>query len=123
MKDGSIRWPETYEPKNANAYGGILPDGTFERYTLINYCCQAQGQWKDSIELPVEIPFYLFPYIQKNCQRVKGAIGSLEYIYYDTEEHLSQNSNEKFGTYPSIAEDLFSKFVIKMYYCYYKGNT
>ena len=84
MKSGSIKWDDE-DGTNKNSKGGTLPNGTFDDDTLIVYCCQDQGRWSDSIELPLDKPFYLLPHNSRNCQRVKGAKTTLEYIIYDTE--------------------------------------
>jgi hypothetical protein len=57
MKSGSIKWDDE-DGTNKNSKGGTLPNGTFDDDTLIEYCCQDQGLWSDSIELPLDKPFY-----------------------------------------------------------------
>ncbi|VDI25369.1 Hypothetical predicted protein [Mytilus galloprovincialis] len=36
---GSILWDDE-DKRNSNAFEGILPSGTFDKDTLINYCCR-----------------------------------------------------------------------------------
>ena len=116
MKKGSIKWDDE-DSNNDNKKSGILPDGTFDQDTIIEYCCQDQGVWTNSIELPVDKPFYLLPHASINCQRVKGAINTLDYITYDTEE---ENNHDDFT--PSHAFTVNGKGLPKIYYCYYEGE-
>lgn len=58
------------------------------------------------------------PYGSQNCQRVKGAISSLEHIIYDTEDN--QNWDEYTGAHAHLEE--LSQSLLKVYYCYYEGN-
>ena len=118
MKSGAIKWDDE-DTSNNNMHGGILPNGTFNRHeTLIEYCCQDQGHWNDSIELPVDKPFYLLPYNSQNCQRVKGAISTLDYIIYDTEE---DNNYDSFTSSHVFTDK--NKGLPKIFYCYYKGKV
>ena len=62
-------------------------------------------------------PFYLLPYGSRNCQRVKWAVSSLEYIVYDTEDY---DNRDKF-----VGDHVFTdkvKGLPKVYYCYYEGT-
>lgn len=120
MKEGFIKWDdEDFPNKNSNAKHGVLPDGDYDSDsdTKILYCCNDQGDWKQSIDLPVHEPFYLLPYQSDDCQRVKGALSTLEYIAYDTEE---DNNHDDFQR--SHAYTTGEKGQPKVYYCYYKGK-
>lgn len=115
LTSGFIKWDEE-DTKNNNIKSGILPSGTFDDNTKIEYCCQV-GSSTASIELPVEKPFYLLPHNTNDCQRVKGAISTLEYIVYDTEE---ENNHDEFNQ-----DHVFTnkeKGLPKIYYCYYEGK-
>ena len=119
MFDGSIKWDDE-DNQNRNYQSGILPDGTDDSdsygSTTIKYCCQEHGYWFNSIELPVDRPFYLLPHKSPHCQRVKWALSSLEFIVYDTE---NENNNDKFSGSHVYAEEVES--LPKIYYCYYEG--
>ena len=117
MVSGSIKWDDENN-SNSNRYQEILPDGSYSPDTLINYCCQIQGKWYSSIELPVQIPFYLLPYGSTNCQRVKWAISSLEYIVYNTEDN---KNNDKFTGSHVFSDQVQS--LPKVFYCYYQGES
>ena len=116
MKSGFIEWDDDDINPNKNNVSGTLPNGTFDQDTIIRYCCQDQGRWTDSIELPVDKPFYLLPH-SSHCQRVKGAISTLDYIIYDTENN---NNYDKFSQYHVFTNK--DKNLPKIYYCYYKGK-
>ena len=113
---GYIKWDDE-DSENTNNAGGTLPNGTFNYDTLIRYCCQDQGLWTNSIQLPVDKPFYLLPYSSKSCQRVRGAISTLDYIIFDTEDTI--NHDEFASSHVFTNKD---KNLPKIYYCYYKGN-
>ena len=123
MKDGFIKWDDEDNPnKDGNDKHGILPDGEFgttdgnDFDTKISYCCIDQGDWKQSIELPVNEPFYLLPHQSKNCQRVKGALSTLEHITYDTEDSNNHDALQGSHAYKDDVNGLPT-----IYYCYYKG--
>ena len=118
MKEGFIKWDdEDFPNKDKNDKHGILPDGDYkEKDTQISYCCNDQGDWKQSIALPINEPFYLLPHKSDNCQRVKGALSTLEKITYDTEE---DNNHDNF--HASHAYTTGGKGIPTIYYCYYTG--
>jgi hypothetical protein len=116
MNSGSIKWDDE-DSQNNNSFGGTLPDGNFDGDTLIEFCCQNQGLWSNSIQLPVDKPFYLLPRNSQNCQRVKGAISTLDYIIFDTED--SNNHDTFILSHVFAIED---KSLPKIYYCYYRGK-
>ena len=116
MKSGQIKWDDE-DTGNTNNFGGSLPDGTFDDDTIIKYCCQDQGLWTKSIQLPVDKPFYLLPYNSKSCQRVRGAISTLDYINFDTE------NTDNFDAFtPSHVFANKDRSLPKIYYCYYEGK-
>ena len=114
MASGWVYWDDE-DSKNGNRKGGYLPDGSYDKDTKIEYCCQTDGNWYDSIELPVSKPFYLLTssstYTPK-CQMVKWEFSYLEYIVFDTED----DNNLDFKS----AQHLFLDGE-KKYYCYYEG--
>ena len=116
MKSGFIKWDDE-DRLTVNMHAGILPDGTFDSNTKIFYCCQDQGRWSESIELPVDRPFYLLPHNSSNCQRVKGAVSTLEYITYDTENFA--NIDKLNGSHVFAREN---EYGLTIYYCYYVGK-
>ena len=117
MTEGSIRWDDE-DSHNKNGYSGYLPDYDNDfAGVILYYCCHTAGKWYKPIELPTEKPFYLLPYGSRNCQRVKWAVSSLEYIVYDTEDTDNLDEFEGDHVFTDKVESL-----PKVYYCYYEGN-
>ncbi|XP_028403903.1 uncharacterized protein LOC114526488 [Dendronephthya gigantea] len=83
-------------------------------YTSLFYCCQNRGKWYNSIQLPTEKPFYLLPYGSRNCQRVLGAVSSLEYIVFDTKDQSLFFWGHRVFTEGNTS-------LPKIFYCYYEG--
>ncbi|XP_072015764.1 uncharacterized protein [Amphiura filiformis] len=81
-------------------------------HTKIQYCCSTHGNRNKSIDLPLAIPFYLFPYGNNVCQKVQNMDVRLEYISWPSMEVLED------GTHP------YTEGGSKVYYCYYipKGS-
>ena len=123
MSSGSVKWDDEDDfPRRVNDRGGQLPDGTYDRDTTINYCCRTNGNWYDSIELPVMKPFYLLTsnsLSSPKCQMVKWAKSRMEYILFDTED--DNNRDNLSGNHVFVnTSDSFGR--LNFYYCYYKGN-
>lgn len=120
MTEGFIDWYDE-QNNNENKLDGYLtlPDGIyFGSSTRLLYCCHTTGKWHEPIELPTEKPFYLLPYGSQRCQRVIGAISSLEYIVYDTED---DNNWDHFNGHHVFTDQV--KSLPKVYYCYYEGKV
>ena len=117
MVDGLIMWDDE-DDNVGNDMKGYIPDFDsgfyYDNDTLLYYCCQNKGKWYNSIQLPTEKPFYLLPYGSPNCQRVMGAVSSLEYIVYDTEDF-----SWFYGNHVYTDE---SRSLPKIFYCYYEGT-
>ena len=115
MASGWVTWDDENNG-NKNRKIGYLPDGSYDKDTNIEYCCQTDGNWYDSIELPVSQPFNLLTSNSTDtprCQMVKWAFSYLEYIVFDTED--SNNKDDQGG------EHLFLDGR-KLFYCYYEGT-
>ena len=84
----------------------------------IYYCCTTRGSAQAPISLPLDSPFYLIAYGSTTCQAVKGAVSSLEYIYYETEYLTILSKNDYYGAHPFDARRDPIGHVI--YYCYYR---
>jgi len=115
LKEGHVFWDDEND-KNINKKGGTLPDGKYDQDTLVYYCCKTDGDRYTPISLPVISPFYLKPFNTSECQRVKGAIATKEFIRFDTED--SGNKDRQNGSYPfgaGIANH-------RLLYCYYESR-
>ena len=117
MKEGYIKWDDEDRAIENNEINGALPDGKYNDDTQIYYCCQNQGSWYNSIELPVDQPFYLLPFAKANCQRVKWSLSTLEYITYDTEDSVNIDHFKEPHVFTNKQQSL-----PKIYYCYYEGT-
>jgi hypothetical protein len=116
MASGWVTWDDENND-NDNSKAGYLPDGSYDENTTIEYCCQTDGNWYDSIELPVSQPFYLLTFSSTDtpkCQMVKWALSYLEYIVFDTED--STNKDGQGGEHLFLAGR-------KLFYCYYEGTS
>lgn len=114
MTSGSVFWDDEDEDHQTQVGEGS-PDGSYVNDTTIYYCCQNDGNPYDSIELPVERPFYLLTsnsFATPKCQMVKWAFSSLEYLVLDTEN--VNNSDSESDDHVFIANKT-------VYYCYYEG--
>ncbi|XP_046861924.1 uncharacterized protein LOC124455068 isoform X3 [Xenia sp. Carnegie-2017] len=120
MSHGFVKWDDENK-YNINKKGGYLPDGIYNRDTRIYYCCQTNGNWYDSIELPVIKPFYLLTsssLLSPKCQMVMWATSQMEYILFNTEH----NNNRDYFSGNHVFEDTSATYNsrTKLYYCYYK---
>ncbi|XP_044171247.1 uncharacterized protein LOC114962877 isoform X3 [Acropora millepora] len=114
---GNVFWSDDeMSDWNKNDAQGRYPDGQYwTSFTLIRFCCQTKGIKNHSILLPTKSPFYLLPFESAQCQMVKWAVSSLEWIYYRTSG--SENQDRALGHYPYNA----GKQHPTIYYCYYRG--
>ncbi len=126
MVEGYIKWDDNNPPQeNRNQKLGSLPRGDYTYDTVIYYCCQNQSTWYDVIELPTTSPFYLLPYKPRSqysteCQRVKWALPTLEYIRFDTED--DNNQDVFYGHHVDTDHDN-PKGRPKVHYCYYESRS
>ena len=76
----------------------------------------AVEQMETKTDLPSQTPFFLLAYDSAECQQVKWAVVSVEWIRFDNED--SGNADGKGGTYPHGAgiDDH------TIHYCYYQGK-
>lgn len=104
------------EEFNSNDRGGALPDGRYDDFTEIKFCCRNDGDKTDPIPLPTKYPFFLMAFESAKCQLVKWAVASVEWIYFFTSDW--NNGDQWNGSYPYNA----GKMHPTVYYCYYRGK-
>lgn len=102
--------------KNQNQMGGTLPDGVYNQDTKLFYCCRTDGDKKKPMSLPLVTPFYLMAFNSSECQLVKGALATQEYIQFDDEDELNKDTSN--GTHPYEK----GKLNVTITYCYYEGE-
>lgn len=114
LTEGFILWDD-HDILNKNDKGGTLPNGSYDHNTKIEFCCRTDGDKSHPILLPTRAPFYLLAYGSEQCQTVKWAIATQEWIYYDTENE--RNADQANGTYPYTGGEKDPT----IYYCYYQA--
>lgn len=116
---GSVLWDDDNANNgfNLNSKGGELPSGLYNQDTKIYFCCMTTGSVEKRVSLPVNKPFYLLAFESTTCQEVRGAVYSLEYVVFDTEN--SNNQDARAYPYPYGA-NLRQPTI---YYCYYRGKA
>ncbi|XP_022794893.1 uncharacterized protein LOC111333559 [Stylophora pistillata] len=114
--EGLVRWDDDNKKNgsNRNHKGGKLPAGVYNQDTLIYFCCKTTGFIIKRIALPVSKPFYLMAFGSKTCQEVQGAVYSLEYVVFDTEN--TNNMDSRVYPYPYGAD----RKEPTIHYCYYR---
>ncbi|KAM7429490.1 hypothetical protein ABFA07_019668 [Porites harrisoni] len=110
--EGYIRWDDE-DSKNANRYGGQIPDGHYDRNTVIYYCCRADGHATNPIILPTDSPFVLLKSNTHLCQYVRGMKVRSEWFYWDCEDSIPSNGVGGFKPLSVVGKN------VKVYYCYY----
>ncbi|XP_068752233.1 uncharacterized protein [Montipora capricornis] len=116
LRKGNVFWTDDEASLwNSNCANGSLPDGQYWTFTLIRFCCQTEGNKTVPIFLPTKSPFFLLTFESAQCQMVKWAVASLEWIYYHTSDWKNQDKSQ--GAYPYNAE----KHHPTIYFCYYQG--
>lgn len=112
---GDVKWDDE-DKNNQNKKTGTLPDGIYDADTVIEYCCSTSGDANVPISLPTLKPFFLLAYGSPQCQQVKWAVTSNEWIRFDTEDR--GNSDHERGAYPYGAGIKDHNIT----YCYYQGD-
>eukprot|EP00118_Oscarella_pearsei_P028812 m.2993 g.2993 ORF g.2993 m.2993 type:complete len:244 (+) comp9001_c0_seq1:343-1074(+) len=108
---GSVKWDDE-DSNNANSHGGHMPDGHYDRNTVIDFCCRKDGATENPITLPTNKPFILLA-ASNLCQHVKGMHVQRQWFKWDDED--SNNSNHVSGVAPYSAGGRNHR----IYFCYY----
>ncbi|XP_031553682.1 uncharacterized protein LOC116290721 [Actinia tenebrosa] len=108
---GSIGWKNKDAP-NDNHHSGMVPSGVFSTSTRINYCCKVDGSKENSISLPVNRPFLLLAYNSSECQSVKWARTTQEYLRFSVQEKMTFR-----GFHPFVDDNYALR------YCYYENSN
>ena len=113
---GYVRWDDE-DSNNHNSHRGNLPDGSYDRNTVIYYCCREDGYATKGIYLPIDTPFVLFKVSQYHqCQFVYGANHPREEFFFWDSEDNSPDTDAKWH-HPFVNID--SRKNLKVHYCYY----
>ena len=115
FSNGYIFWDDE-DDRNKNGFSGQLPDGSYDRDTLIYYCCRDDGYATNAIYLPTDTPFVLLKSGTHLCQYVHGAKMREEFFYWDNEDDFPRS--EAKGKHPFLKFDDSNN--LKVHYCYYR---
>ncbi|CAH1789708.1 unnamed protein product [Owenia fusiformis] len=86
---------------NNNAYGGVLPDGTYNSITKYKFCCRedpfdSREDWP--IVLPNRSPIYLFKKESK-CQAIKGMNVASDWLSFDEKDEPNEQAEDGMAPY------------------------
>lgn len=81
---GEIHWDDE-DKSNINKVSGVLPDGKYNKNTMVQYWCRNDGSPDEPILLPAEVPFVLYQYNRWKCQEVVGMTTRKIAIKFDDE--------------------------------------
>ena len=113
FRDGFIKWDDK-DFNNKNKHKGELPEGKYDKNTVINFCCRSDnGGPTNPIQLPTERPFVLYRHGHE-CQRVMGMRVVEDYILWIDE--FAFNKDKTSGNFPY---DDGGKKKHKLHYCHY----
>lgn len=81
---------EKEDSSNRNTRSGAMPDGQYDKDTIISFCCRRDRFATNAIILPTNSPFILF---KKGfqCQYVKDMHMRDEFFRWDTEDDDTNN--------------------------------
>ena len=99
FRKGMIKWDD--ENKwNWNKKPALLrlPDGKYDKNTIVDYWCRSDGDPEHPIVLPAKVPFVLYQYKSKGCQSVLGM--SVRRIMIDYDDENRRNSDKCSGFHP-----------------------
>ena len=114
--EGWIQWDDEDGLDNSNEAYGSLPDGVYDKNTLLYFCCREDGAFDTAIDLPTANPFFLLQRNRDGCQRVNGMNVALEYFKWDGENDWVDFNDYEGGMTPyngGYDDDH------KLYFCYY----
>lgn len=117
LHEGWVFWDDENieELDGGNMVQGVVPEGVYEKDTLIYFCCNNKGIKSKPIELPLNNQFYLLAYRSAECQQVKGAKVTSEFVQWDDEDRGNTNAHSKFVPY-GVELDSWNT---RIFYCYY----
>ena len=118
FKEGSISWNDykkLISRKSRNKKWGTLPDGKYDKNTVIFFCCRNDNRASSPMMLPIAEPFVLYRYGGK-CQAVAGTTVQDDFIKYDDTSRV-RSKNKCTGAHPDD-DDCGGKH--RIHFCYYR---
>ncbi|XP_077866358.1 uncharacterized protein LOC102809047 [Saccoglossus kowalevskii] len=95
---GYVSWDDEDDTPQNNNLTGTLPDGVYDRNTLIYFCCREDGSANRPIYLPTDQPFALIKRTA-SCQQVANMTYSEEWFKWDNEDTFNEDEVFGFGPY------------------------
>lgn len=90
--EGSVYWDDDNAFVNFNNVSGVIPDGTYDTNTEIQYCCRKDGFRSTAIPLPTTHDFVLYPQGETTCQSVQGMTSRQLRIRTDDDNAFNQDT-------------------------------
>ena len=115
--EGSITWNDKksfFRRKSQNKLWGVLPDGKYDKNTMINFCCRNDAPLSTPMMLPIDKPFVLYRY-GGTCQSVAGTKVQDEFVKFNSPSRV-RSRNKCTGSYPD--DDSCNERHI-LHFCYY----
>ena len=106
------KWDDE-DSNNKNEYGGQIPDVSYNRNTVIYYCCRKDGYATNPIILPTDSLFVLLKSNTHFCQDVRGMTVRSEWFQWDCEDFSTSNGDGGFKPRLEVGKN------VKVDYCYY----
>ena len=114
FSEGFIKWDDK-DFKNKNRHKGVLPEGEYDKNTLMYFCCRSDnGSPRNPMLMPANVPFVLYRY-GGTCQEITGMKVTEDYITWNNE--FTFNKDEVSGSYPDDDPQEAKKHTL--HYCHY----
>ncbi|XP_054770615.2 uncharacterized protein LOC129278492 isoform X2 [Lytechinus pictus] len=112
--EGWVLWDDS-DVLNSNRATGELPEGEYDRDTLMYFCCREDGSASTEVFLPTDDNFFLYQKAS-TCQQVFGMSVNEEFFRWDGEDDRVVLRDYVGGSTPyNTGEDSDHK----IHYCYY----
>ena len=120
FQQGNITWDDKKScilRNNNNKKWGRLPDGKFDKNTVIDFCCRSDGRSSTPMMLPINQPFVLYRYGGR-CQAVNGTTVQEDFVQFDSQSCV-YSKNKCAGAHPDLEGTCGKVEDHKIYLCYY----
>lgn len=123
--DHSVFWDDE-DFTSKSSIEGTVPDGVYNRNTLIYYCCRSDAHPTNAIYLPTRMAFYLIRNHQDGCQKVDGMKVTEDILLINSGMASTQPKNEGEGPYLTVKDIQDCNFnpgqELSIHYCLYKPD-
>ena len=118
FRKGNISWNDYKAQFLRTSYNdrwGTLPDGKYDKNTVIFFCCRNDNRASSPMMLPIAEPFVLYRY-GGECQVVAGTTVQGDFIKYDDTSRV-RSKNKCTGAHPDD-DDCDGEH--RIHFCYYR---